>query len=185
MKFVCEPKSCLCCIAPKTGSLILGFVGAICSIFGILAIIAVAFSKKGFAVCQNDNLQEREYPCMEIGMLLLAVSAIVAFVNGAVSISLIYGLNKGIAHLMIPYVILNSAQTFLTGLFTVALAAIYGVNGYWVPFALVLIVGTLIVALWVHFLMIIYITRKEIIVIKPHEVEPSTTDSDIWKTDIP
>ncbi|XP_068217113.1 uncharacterized protein [Palaemon carinicauda] len=178
MRNYCEPKSFLCCITPKTGTFILGFGGAICSVLGIFGIIAAAFSKQGFSVCQNDNLPDREYPCMEIGMLLLAVSSIVAFANGTVSIALIYGVNKGIGHLMIPYIVLNGAQTFLTGLFTIALATIYGVNNFWIPFALVLIVGFIVVILWVHFLMVVYITRKEIIT--SDEEAPSTTGSELW-----
>ncbi|XP_064102395.1 uncharacterized protein LOC135212671 [Macrobrachium nipponense] len=186
---VWEPKTCCCGISVRVGTLVIGWLGLISSIFSLLSWLRfVQISYDDFAKVCKEAANEIQQPidvdvCATAAVSIIAVSGVCSGLFVIISALLLVGVNKNKPTLILPFIVIHGIEIVLSCLFILLGFVLLIHEGVAVIAFIFLLVTGMALAVEVYLFLVVRACYNEV---KQH-VECMGNDSNIpymEKTDI-
>ncbi|KAK7065133.1 hypothetical protein SK128_008983 [Halocaridina rubra] len=148
----CQPTSCCFCLSPRTGTLILGYMGVLTAAIGLLITLVDAIG--------NKNL-----PLVEV----LSVEEVV---RAAVCVWLIQGVTKEKSSMMLPYMLLKGLVILIMCIGFPGLSIYLGVHGLWKESAICAAVGAFVIGITTYCYKVVDVVYEEIKQLEKASMDP-------------
>lgn len=165
---VWEPKSCCGCGSPRTGTLVLGYLGVVSAVFSIIGAIKESAMPKEEMIkyCKNEEEGGEQYlddeTCYELALSGIISTVVESIISGLISVLLIVGVNKRNQCLMLPYMIFQVIQLVVVGIVLFAVVIFLAVFHVWLGCFILLLIGTGIMFLLTYCFLVVRVCYKEV-----------------------
>ncbi|XP_066949945.1 uncharacterized protein [Macrobrachium rosenbergii] len=165
---VWEPKTCCCGISVRVGTLVIGWLGLISSIFSLLSWLRfVQISYDDFAeVCKEAANEIQQHidvdVCATAAVSIIAVSGVCSGLFVIISALLLVGVNKNKPTLILPFIVTHGIEIVLSCLFILLGFALFLHEGIVFAAFIFLLVSGMFLALEVYLFLVVRACYKEV-----------------------
>ncbi|KAK7084881.1 hypothetical protein SK128_000023 [Halocaridina rubra] len=152
---VWEPKTCCCCLTPRVGTLVLGWLTVVSAVLSMLSLIQMVTDHSNIiAKCEAALKRPSPGTCAAILNGITGFIAVMDVISLTIGGLLLWGIYKVRPKLMLPYLIVNGFLTALVGLLAFIGIIMLFVYGQWI-LALVMVVAVGLALLLSVFLLLV------------------------------